>query len=382
MVTSDGSGTNAEPDDALRASVIGTHSVARGFVESDVVVLSETATTRILFRPGMSDKGVRGHIIRQKKNGDGTWTETNDINFRTAPPGTAVDIELDTEAVEKLVRRVGELYEIQGRGLPMGDHQYVVAPTVDVVIVDDKNQATIIRQLIEQGHSAEVWRQLSEINPQLASGLASAEIYRERLEAIKHFEELLVSEPDDESMWQEFFESNPWILESVFSSVVFMLAGETYVGGKKSQGRQGHGGVATDFLFADESTKSFAVVEIKKPEENLVGGRYRGTREGDSNEVFTPSSALSGGVVQVRTQISVAVEHFESVLGADYRDKIDRVHPKGVLIIGMKSSLEDRELASFNHFRHGQYSLTVITYDELLGRLKLLYPSDSTAEPS
>ena len=39
-----------------------------------------------------------------------------------------------------------------------------------------------------------------------------------------------------------------------------------YLGGKRATGRQGKGGVATDFLFSDDSTKSFAIVEIKTPE--------------------------------------------------------------------------------------------------------------------
>ena len=50
------------------------------------------------------------------------------------------------------------------------------------------------------------------------------------------------------------------------SEITVKVRGETYVGGKSCVGRNGQGGVATDFLFRDESTQSFAVVDIKTPD--------------------------------------------------------------------------------------------------------------------
>jgi hypothetical protein len=163
------------------------------------------------------------------------------------------------------------------------------------------------------------------------------------------------------------------LLQSAFSAAVFMLGGETYVGGKAALGRQGRGGVATDFLFADESTKSFAVVEIKTPNTNLVGKLHRGEGGGHDQDVYSMHADLSGGVVQTRNQIAVAIDHFESVLGKTFKEIESRVHAKGVLVIGTSAGLDDRERESFNHFRHGLYSLTVITFDELLRRLEVLF---------
>ena len=45
----------------------------------------------------------------------------------------------------------------------------------------------------------------------------------------------------------------------------------------------------------------------------------------------------------------------------------------GVLVIGSTSELGQRQKDSFNQFRHTLHSLTVITFDELLNRLKLLF---------
>jgi hypothetical protein len=173
--------------------------------------------------------------------------------------------------------------------------------------------------------------------------------------------------------WQKFFEAHPWMLQSAFSAAVFQLAGETYVGGKKPIGRQGKGGVATDFLFADASTKSFAVVEIKTPGTRLIGKVYRGDAgSGLDNETYSVSDEVSGSVIQTRNQVAVAVEDFHAVIDKGF-EGLNRVHPKGVLIIGDLGTLDARQEASFNQFRHGLYSLTVITFDELLRRLCILY---------
>jgi hypothetical protein len=87
---------------------------------------------------------------------------------------------------------------------------------------------------------------------------------------------------DDEDHWQTYFSKHAWMLQAAFSAAVFKLGDETYGGGKTAKGRNGQGGVATDFLFSDESTKSFAVVEVKTPKTALVGSLYRGESGSDT----------------------------------------------------------------------------------------------------
>jgi hypothetical protein len=220
---------------------------------------------------------------------------------------------------------------------------------------------------------------LTEKEPDLASRLALAKLHLDRQAVIERFEASLQTHRSDEKYWQDFFEENPWIIATAFSASVFILQGETYLGGKLPIGRQGKGGVATDFLAADASTKSFAVVDIKTPASDLVGEVYRGDRgSGNPNEIYSIHPELSGGIVQVRNQITVAVEEFTQTLGRGFAE-LNRVHPKGVLVAGLLSELGEREQASLNHFRQGLFSMTVITYDELLQRLKILFelPSET-----
>jgi hypothetical protein len=346
-----------------------------GFATAGDVVLATTATTRTVFRPGLHDGGVRGQIVRQKGNAQSGWKDLNEVDFRKLPEDCGVCIDLDTEATERLFGALDHHYEVQSGGIKRHDQDYVIAPKDRVLLVDSASQAQAIRELIAQGKTEEFWRILIESDEALANRLAAGKLQQDREDAIRQFKASLSHYPANESYWQQFFQDHPWMMQSAFSAAVFMLGGETYVGGKRPVGRQGRGGVATDFLFSDASTKSFAVVEIKTPSSKLVGSIYRGKEgSGDDNETYSMHADLSGAIVQTRNQIAVAVDQFEAVLArGEFNLHINRIHPKGVLIIGSLDDLTERQASSFNHFRNGQYSLTVITYDELLRRLGILY---------
>lgn len=358
------------------ADSINTHYVKGGFATSEDIQLSETPKTRTIFRPGLHAGGVRGAVIRQKIGEDGTWKDVNEVNFNRLDADCGVSIELDTEATTKLFEKLKQLYEVQRKGVSHGDEKFVVAKSNEVVIVDDQDKANTFKAILDQGYSEDFWEALNEKNPDLASRLAMARIQLDRQTAIEEFRDSLTSHADDESYWQDFFSRHPWIVQAVFSTSVFVLQGETYLGGKLPIGRQGKGGVATDFLTADESTKSFSVVDIKTPATPLVGRIYRGQAgSGHENESYSMHAELSGGIVQIRNQITVAGENFESVLGKGF-EQLNRIHPKGVLIAGTLSGLDQRQRDSLNQFRYGLFSLTVITYDEVLRRLEVLFRSE------
>jgi hypothetical protein len=362
---------------------IKTHYVKGGFATSDDIVLSVTARTRVVFRPGMhSTKGVRGEIIRQKVGEDGTWKDVNEVDFRQLPGDCGVAIELGTEATSKLFEKLTHLYQVQEQGVQYGDQDFVVAKKDEVLIVDDDTKAKAIKEMLDQGYSEDFWQALTEKDPDLASRLAIAKLQLDREAVIDEFEASLTTQRENEAYWQDFFSRNPWILQAVFSASVFILGGETYLGGKLPLGRQGKGGVATDFLASDASTKSFSVVDIKTPASGLVGPVYRGAAgSGFQNEIYSIHPELSGGIVQVRNQIAVAVENFSETLGTGFAG-LNRVHPKGVLITGTLESLSERERDSLNHFRQGLFSLTVITYDEVLRRLRILFDPESASSSS
>ncbi|MBK9296219.1 MAG: DUF4263 domain-containing protein [Candidatus Microthrix sp.] len=356
------------------ADHISTHYVKSGYATSDDIVLSQTPTTRTVLRPALHAGGVRGEVIRQKIGEEGNWADINDVDFRKLPADCGVAIELSTEATALLHTKLTQLYEVQKqKGAAPGDHSYVVAGSDEVVLVTGATRQKAIKELVDGDHSEEFWNELAKKDADLASRLAASQLQLVRETAIRQFADDIATYVSDEDHWQQFFETHPWMLQAAFSSPVFMLRGEAYVGGKRAAGRQGSGGVATDFLFSDESTKVSRSSRLRHLERSsLVGCIEVGADSGDAQEIYSASPGLSGGVVQTRNQMAVAVDHFKSVIGDEFKD-LNQIHPKGVLIVGDSSGLTERKKASFNFFRQGLFSMTVITYDELLSRLGILY---------
>ena len=105
------------------AESIRTHHVKGGYATSDEIVLSTTPRTRTVFRPGLHSGGVRGEVIRQKLGADGSWKDTNEVNFTQVPPDCGVAIELDTAATTKLFEKLEQLYRVQAQGVERGDQR-------------------------------------------------------------------------------------------------------------------------------------------------------------------------------------------------------------------------------------------------------------------
>lgn len=350
---------------------IKTKYIKSGYAEVDgEIKLDETPTTRTIARRAMTPKGIRAEIVRQKKNRNGEFVDLNEVNFQSVPADSGVKIDIPSDGLKALAIDLYKLFKTRSeQGVQFGEHEYVIADRKNVIVIDDTNVQTIIEKLISGGYSESFWKELSESDGDLAKKFADAKQQRDRLEVIKEFRENI--DNADESFWQGFFEKNSWIIQLVFSSPIIYLSGETLLGGKNTSGRNGQGGVATDFLCADETSKSFSVVEIKTPCTQLVGSTYRG--KGTPNEIFAPHGELTGSLVQVQKQVKTAMEDFSTYLGKDYKE-LNYLHPHSVVIIGKLSDIEDaNKIKSFNLFRHSLHATTIITYDELLRRLEVVY---------
>lgn len=71
-----------------------------------------------------------------------------------------------------------------------------------------------------------------------------------------------------ESKWQSFFLENPFILSLAFAVPAMLVQGQAYAGGKRLNGS---GGKFSDFLYASASTGNLGLIEIKKPQTELLG---------------------------------------------------------------------------------------------------------------
>ena len=338
-------------------------------VTSDIVtpfVLEESNTTRkvayakLVNNPNDKDAYVHCTILHERKSRKGTWEPVESINLATLKSGEGVRFDLSCAATKELKKALDTSYAVGKEGLPKG-HQSLVVGSEDEVVFINGREKEYIKKLIDGNYGEDIWRQLVESNPDLATKLSYAQIQASRKTELKKFEYALAQDYD-ESYWQKLLSEDDWIFGYGLSYYCLtMLNQQVLVGGKDIMNRNGQ---VVDFLAASEGHARYVVlVEIKKPSTPLLGSRCR-------NHAFPISSDLADAVAQVQGYIeawgtNTTRERF------DYErdNNLMTAKPKGILVIGNTSELDTADKKrSFELFRKGLNQIDIITYDELLER--------------
>lgn len=167
-----------------------------------------------------------------------------------------------------------------------------------------------------------------------------------------------------EARWQAFLEQNPFVLSLAFPVPVLVVQDRAYVSGKRLDDR---GGRIADFLCASASTGNLAIVEIKRPGSDLVAGSaYRG------DDVFGATSELSGAIAQVLDQRLHLQTTWPALKEASERPDIHGFAIRCIVIIG-KTPTGRAQRRSFELYRQAMSGVTIVTFDELLSRLREVY---------
>jgi hypothetical protein len=178
---------------------------------------------------------------------------------------------------------------------------------------------------------------------------------------IERYEEMLAKDLT-ENKWQEFFETNPFILSFAFGYPLILTQGQASVGGRKLSGG---GGKIADFLVKNPSTNNVALFEIKRPSTELLQkSEYRG-------DLYAPSSELSGSVLQVLDQRQHLVEEFPQIMRNSRTYDIESFAVRLCLIIGRVPDTPQK-IKSFELFRANSHDVEIVMFDELLDRVRLL----------
>ncbi|WP_244118500.1 Shedu immune nuclease family protein [Burkholderia gladioli] len=165
-----------------------------------------------------------------------------------------------------------------------------------------------------------------------------------------------------EARWQRFFEDNIFILTMVFTRPVRLLHTQFHAEGS---GLDGSGAQVGDFLFAEHGP-ALAIVEIKKPDTDLLlNTPYR------NKQVFGAAAELSGAVTQVLYQQSSLRSKW--LLHAT-RPELQHARPDNIrcVVIAGRLPTEDMKRRSFDIFRNACKDVDVVTFDELLEKLRLM----------
>lgn len=164
-----------------------------------------------------------------------------------------------------------------------------------------------------------------------------------------------------ESAWQRLLELNPFLLSMLFGQPIVILRPSAAVGG---QTIGGSGTKITDFLAANPLTHNAALVEIKRPKTPLLASEYRGG-------VHPPSRDLMGSVTQVLDQ---RLKLLTNIAQTRYNSKINDLEVSAVecVVVAGRTPESDEAKSSFELIRSQFKDVRVITFDELLERLKVL----------
>ena len=183
--------------------------------------------------------------------------------------------------------------------------------------------------------------------------------------------ESMIAKTLPEDMWQVFLNENPFILSMAFGYPVIKVHDQASVGGRTIFGT---GEKIADFLVKNSMTNNVAIVEIKKPQTKLLSQRKV------SDGVYAPSGELVGAMNQTLDQkhrLEQGIAHIK-VNSRVYDMESYSLHC--CLIVGTVPSDEDR-LRSFEMFRGNSKDVEIITFDELLGKLKHLREFLNSPEP-
>lgn len=220
----------------------------------------------------------------------------------------------------------------------------------------DEEQNEFMDTMTENVHS------LFENNPRKITKITSGvEIIR-----LKHLTKEFENDIEKnyrESHWQSFFVRNQFILSMAFGFPVIRIRGQAYVGSNKIEGK---GDKISDFFMQNSLTNNSAIVEIKKPNTKLLN-----VKEGkDHDRRYAPSAQLTSAISQLLDQKYEFQKNFLQKFHSS-KGSFESYSTRCCLIIG-KTPSDEAANRSFEIFRNSFGDISIVTFDELLEKLRML----------
>ena len=204
--------------------------------------------------------------------------------------------------------------------------------------------------------------QIARENPRALLELRS-EIERVTLaELIGRFEALLDRNPDERA-WQTFFETHPFVLSISFPHPVLLIRGQAHVGGTTIDGR---GESIADFLFRQGLTGAVAIVEIKTARTRLLQNTpFRGS-------MHAAHADLCAAISQTLDQRAELTANFHARARHPSMEGTHVGHVHCLVVAGRNPETADKR-RSLDLFRSATKDVAVVTFDELLEKLRAIH---------
>lgn len=166
-----------------------------------------------------------------------------------------------------------------------------------------------------------------------------------------------------ESYWQKFFIRNQFILSMAFGFPVIRIREQAYVGSNKIDGTDDR---ISDFFMQNALTNNSAIIEIKRPSTKLL----KVTKRTSYGERYAPSAQLTSAISQLLDQ---KYEFQKNFLQKSHSSKgsFESYSTRCCLIIGTTPT-DYEAIKSFEIFRNSFGDISIVTFDELLKKLRIL----------
>lgn len=351
------------------------------------VVIEEHETTRKVIIVGINDAKIESGetvsitIVHQRKKKNDKWEDVKSINLNTLRGGEGVKLKLDSKSTKRLFDKLNELYSFaKEKGVVQGINQFSIEKADEIVKVTG-DRKIIIERLLSENHGEEVWNELVETDPDLATKLSNAKLHANRKSILSEFEKSISDETKTESYWQDFFMKNDWIFGYGLNyQFLNILKEQPDYGGRNYSGKGSQRG---DYLTRTSGYAKFTVlVEIKTPATQLFTYKGNGQLEENRNGACLLSRHLLGGVSQIQINSRTWTIDSQQKKNASILEKSSTytVQPKGILVIGNTNELIDIDnedkVNTFEEFRRNIYNPEIITFDELYDRAKFIVESN------
>lgn len=336
-----------------------------------------------MFRPEIVNNihdaaaSIRGNFIFQRKSIKDDWEDHKEVDLNKLRATEWIKLELKSAEMLNLFQHLKSYYDIhEQHGIVYGETTFQpIGDQAKKILLLLEGNSDVLESLFEQDSGEIIQKALTWI----ATNSDADEMIRKlstienidldqlnNLIGITNLKKLTEEweanlENESEEYWQKLFGDNAWVLSQIFSSPFILLEEKVYIGGK---GLNNKGGKVVDFIYQNNITQNVSLVEIKTPLTELISTQYR-------QGAYSIHNNVSGSIVQVLTYKDHLQKEY-TTLANNTDDPFKVFNPKCVVIIGQLSSLEQEKQQSFELFRNEMKNVEIITFDELLLKVKMI----------
>jgi len=333
---------------------IKTKTIGKDFAKTSYVLLEETADTALVFSPQIHPGGVRGELVRFRKNRSEKWERIPEEDFRKLELYEGTHIVLGTKQLSILLEEVEKRRAIAKEGIEHGVHNYVVADEERTLLIDDQNKKEILEQLLSRGYSQDFWSLLSASDPVLADKLTAGHRHFQREKVVEELKTRLSqthSETSGEDSWQIWIYKHNWLFGANYQKAI-------------SKQKISISGIMPDYLFP--TIDSFVdILEIKLPgfevieEDPSHQGSWRWSKE---------TNTAIGQVVNYVCEIERLRYEIETAIKKKYDRIVSLLKPRAFILIGQSSSWSMEKMEGLRKLNHSLHGIEVLTYTDLVHR--------------